>query len=301
MLAAAPAWAGPHEDAIERVTEGRALVKAGKPAEAIPKFIASLAAEPTAVAALNLADCYERIGKLASAHERFVQAETLARQSGDEPRATEARKRAEVVAARLSTITLLPPPAGVKASAWVDGAPLPEEAWGKPRPYDPGAHEVVLQAADGRRQTKVVRLDEEGTKATVPFDVESSGGVVTEKPKSTRPSTNEEAQPNTLRTVGFVVGGVGVASLVVGGVTGILALGAKSDLESTCPTYPRCPTTQQRDLEDIDSRGHTMATISTITLIAGAALLTTGVVLLFVSPSRKTETALRGMTGSITF
>jgi len=302
--AANDAWAGPHEESIARFDEGRALVKAGRPAEAVPKFIASLAAEPSAVAALNLADCYERIGKLASARDRFKQAEQLSSTAGDTLRASEARKRAEVLESRLSTITLLPPPAGVQASAWVDGTPLPSDGWGKPRAFDPGPHEVVLQTPDGKRQTKVVTLAEEGTKATVPFDLESTGGVVTEKKKTEpEPAKREEPQPDSgLRTVAIVAGGIGAAALITGGVTGILALGAKSDLESACATYPRCPQSQQGELEDIDNRGHTMATVSTITFIAGAALLTTGVVLwILSSPSEKSEKTLRAFSGSFTF
>jgi hypothetical protein len=309
-----PARAGPHEDSVARFDEGRALVKAGRPADAIPKFLASLTAEPSAVAALNLADCYERVGKLASAQERFRQAESLSAAKGDMLRASEARKRAESLEGRVSRITVLPAPQGVTASAWIDGAPLPADAWGKPRPFDPGPHEVVLQTSDGKRQTRIVSLSEEGTKVTVPFDIEGAASVVTEKkekaepdprpPPHTQEPSESPSSSSPLRTVAIVTGAVGVASLVAGGVTGGLALGAKSDLDAACSTYPRCPSSQKAELEDIDSRGRTMATVSTITFIAGAALLTTGMVLWFVSsPGVSTEkkSALRALSGRFEF
>lgn len=309
------AHAGPHEDSVARFDEGRALVKAGRPSDAIPKFLASLTAEPSAVAALNVADCYERVGKLASAQQRFRQAESLSAAAGDSVRAAEARKRAESLDARVSTITVLPPPRGTEASAWIDGAPLAADAWGKPRPLDPGPHEVVLQTPDGKRKTKIVSVSEEGTKVTVPFDIEGAGGVVTEtkeKPPATptpkpdapvSPSPDDSSSSSPLRTVAVVTGAVGIASLIAGGVTGGLALGARSDLDSACATYPQCPASQRAELQDIDDRGRTMATVSTITFIAGAALLTTGVVLWFVSSPDKPEkkSAFRALAGRFEF
>ena len=86
-------------------------------------------------------------------------------------------------------------------------------------------------------------------------------------------------------------------------LTGGLALGAKSYLDSACATYPLCPASQRAELEDIDDRGRTMATVSTITFIAGAALLTTGVVLWFVSSPDKPEkkSAFRALAGRLEF
>jgi hypothetical protein len=306
------AHAGPHEDSMTRFDEGRALVKAGRPSDAIPKFLASLTAEPSAVAALNLADCYERVGKLASAQQRFRQAESLSAAGGDTLRASEARKRAEALDARVSTITVLPPPKGTEASAWIDGSPLAADGWGKPRAFDPGPHEVVLQTSEGKRRSRIVSLSEEGTRVTVPFDVgtdkDKKEKAQPEPPPANgaprEPPAPSETSSSPLRTVALVTGGVGIASLVAGGITGGLALGAKSDLEAACATYPRCPASQQAELEDVDSRGRTMATVSTITFIAGAALLTTGVVLWFVSsPSaEKKSAAIRALSsGSFEF
>lgn len=279
-----PAIAGPHEEAFARFEEGRALVAAGKPLDAVPKFLASLAAEPTAAAALNLADCYERLGKVASAYERFLQAEAISRKAGDNLRADEARKRAEILSPRVASITVLPPPEGKTGSAWIDGAPLPAQMWGKPKHADPGPHEVVLQLPDGTRTNRVVTLGE-GTRATVPFDVASKPR---ENDTKHPPAAPVEQGGGSLRTVGLVTGGIGAAALVAGGVTGILALSAKSDLDTTCPDYPRCPRAQQGDVDSTQDRGETMATVSTIAFVAGGVLLTAGILLYVTSgPSEK--------------
>lgn len=65
----------------------------------------------------------------------------------------------------------------------------------------------------------------------------------------------------------FVVGGVGVAALGVGVVTGLMAKSGESDANA--------PPTQQGAIEQRDS-AESLATISTITFIAGGVLLAAG-------------------------
>lgn len=286
------ARAAPSE-AQERFEEGRALLKSGRAADAIPKFIASIAAEPTLAALLNLADCYERIGKLASAHARFRQAQELAR-SKDAVRSDEARKRAEILEPRLSTITLLPPAQNEGVRVWVDGVEVPSSEWGKPRPYDAGSHEVVSQDQRGARRTTLVEVPlADAARITTPV----TSAEPTE-PKGARQGTPigpapppAEPDSQTMRTVGMVTGGVGLAVLATGIVTGVIALGAKSDLTDACASYPRCPADQRSELVDLDDRARTFGTVSTITVITGSALVIAGVVLYLVAPSKAGSTS----------
>jgi hypothetical protein len=276
----APALAAPGE-AQQRFEEGRALLKENRPADAIPKFIASIASEPTLAALLNLADAYERVGKLASAHARFRQAQELAKDK-DAVRSEEARKRAEILEPRLSTITLLPPPSVEGVRVWIDGVEIPSADWGKPKPYDAGSHEVIAQDSRGTRRKSMVDLGASAARITVPIDIEPTGGVIAPPP----PPPNESSP---LGTVGLVTGGVGVAALITGTITGILALGAASDLKDRCATYPTCPSDRRGELTDLDDRARTLGTISTVTIVAGAVLVAAGAVLYFTSSSRSTQ------------
>jgi hypothetical protein len=84
---------------------------------------------------------------------------------------------------------------------------------------------------------------------------------------------------NTLRTVSYVVGGVGLAGVVVGGIFGGLAASAKSSLADECPSNV-CPAGQPAD----DLAGaNSKATISTIGVAVGGAALATAIVLFIVS------------------
>src|SRR5690606_32952380 len=83
---------------------------------------------------------------------------------------------------------------------------------------------------------------------------------------------------------GWVLVGVGGASLVAGGVTGGLALAGASDLESRCPDR-RCTIADQSDYDTNVALGWT----STITLAVGGALVATGGLLLILDAGDEEE------------
>src|SRR5690242_6612861 len=60
------------------------LVAQGKHAEACPKFLASFKLDPKPGTAVNLADCYEKTGQIASAWARFQEAAALAQRAGQQ-------------------------------------------------------------------------------------------------------------------------------------------------------------------------------------------------------------------------
>jgi hypothetical protein len=76
------------------------------------------------------------------------------------------------------------------------------------------------------------------------------------------------------KTLAYVALGVGGAGMVVGGITGFLALGKKSDLEGC--VNERCPTNQKSTLSSAKS----MATASTVGFTIGFVGVGVGVVLL---------------------
>ena len=103
------------------------------------------------------------------------------------------------------------------------------------------------------------------------------------------------------RTIGMIVGGAGVAGLVVGGIFGGLAIGSKSTAKSSCGpepafSYPtKCDINKQPDTDSANKAAKTQSTISTIGFIAGAALAAGGAVLYFTAPkgSQSTTAARR--------
>src|SRR5262249_13660236 len=83
-LASMPARAdgGDEASAQKLFDEGRALVVERRFAEACPKFAASQQLAPSGGTLLNLADCYEKNGQLASAWAKFHDVASRAQHAG---------------------------------------------------------------------------------------------------------------------------------------------------------------------------------------------------------------------------
>src|SRR5215471_15599831 len=100
------------QDAMAKATaealfaDGRRLVAAGDYAAACPKFAASQKLDPGVGTALNLADCYERMGRWASAWAEFRSAASAAHGVGAREREELAEARAKALEGRLSYLTI---------------------------------------------------------------------------------------------------------------------------------------------------------------------------------------------------
>src|SRR5580693_2868029 len=84
--------------------EGRRLMAGHDYTAACPKFADSQALDPAPGTALNLATCYERAGKLASAWATFKTAQASAESAGQRDRAAAARKQVANLEPKLSRL-----------------------------------------------------------------------------------------------------------------------------------------------------------------------------------------------------
>jgi hypothetical protein len=97
-----------------------------------------------------------------------------------------------------------------------------------------------------------------------------------------------------VRPLAFGLGGVGVASVIVGGVTGGLALSKWNSSTSECGSPTQCPNHAQ-SVSDHNGAS-SLATVSTITFVAGGVSLAAATLLFFLSPSRSEANATPGAT-----
>jgi hypothetical protein len=91
-----------------------------------------------------------------------------------------------------------------------------------------------------------------------------------------------------LRTVGLVIGGVGVAALVGGAVTGFVGAHKQSVLNGKCPDYI-CSYHSAAEKSSFDSDKDSLRTLGTATtalLIGGGVLGATGITLFLTSGSK---------------
>lgn len=153
--------------------EGRALLEAGDYANACDKFEASHRLAHSVGALLNLGDCRERLGEIASAWAAFRGAATSARERGDSIRQRFAEKRAQELRPRLSYLKFqVPPESRVDQLriAWGDEI-ISTALWGVRIPANPGEHEIRISAPQHLSQVVRVTIREEAETQVVEIPV----------------------------------------------------------------------------------------------------------------------------------
>jgi hypothetical protein len=126
--------------------EGRQLLKAGQYTAACPKLEAASRLYSSAGILLNLGDCYENIGRTASAWTEFGEAASVARRTNRPDDADEALRRQKALDPVLARVVIrVPHPVpGLKLER--GGGVLAVAAWGAPLPVDPGSVEIRAEA-----------------------------------------------------------------------------------------------------------------------------------------------------------
>lgn len=263
--------------------EGRRTLDAGDVAAACGMFAESLRLDPAPGTLLNLANCEDRLGRVASAWEHFRRAIDVL--PATDPRVRVARARVTALEPRLPRLTLTvatPLPAGATVAR--DGVEIGSASLGVPIPIDPGDHSIVVRAAGHREAVFPVTLAEAEARSVeirLGDRVERRVAHATPIAGPTPPPVRRASRP--WRPIGIAALGVGAAALATGAVTGILALGRASVIEDPdhCDADLRC------DQEGVDAAeaGGTLATVSTIGFVAGAVAAAAGVVLILLPPA----------------
>jgi hypothetical protein len=289
-----PAWAdeGDAVTAEHLFSEARTLMAQKKFSEACPKLEASQRLDPGAGTLLNLASCYESLGRTASAWATFREAEGEAEREKRADWRKTAHDRADALASSLSRLRIVPPADATGVTIERDGKALDRGAYGEAVPVDPGSHEVAAQAPGRKRWS--TRVDVAAKNASVEVKVppleaapEPTKGGAAEARVEPSP---EADSGGTRRTVGFVVGGVGIGAIAAGAVFGLIASGTyHRAIDDDCSGNAK--TCTQAGVDQIGS-AHTQATVSTILFVAGGIAAATGAVLVLTSPRRKERVSL---------
>lgn len=149
--------------AEELFREGRALLVAGRFAEACARLEQSQRLEPRLGTQLNVAFCQERLGKLATAWRGFREAADTAKLAHDAARERFAGERALALEPRVPWLTLRAASGAAPPAVLLDGSPLtPGE---HALPLDPGEHTLSAEhdGAEYWRTTVTLREAERVT------------------------------------------------------------------------------------------------------------------------------------------
>lgn len=294
--------AGDPGKARELATRGRAAFDAGDLAAGCPLLDQAVQLDPELLGAgFALAECREKEGKLATAHRQFLAIATRAEARGED-RAAEARARAAALAPRLPRLRVDVTEAARALpglAITVDGTPWTASAWGAAEPLDPGPH-AIAATADGRApwSTRVEATEGATAEVAVPFGRDAAAPVDASPvaPASEAPG-DERGGAFPWRTAGLVTAGVGVGTLGLGVVLGLVAKGSYDDAAG-CDASNVC--TPAGAAERNDARD--LAGVGTVAFIAGGVLAAAGVTVFLVAPDDDAAdaAALRVAPGAIT-
>lgn len=245
---------------------GREAMDKGDAKSACDRFEESYRIEPKPGTALNLGNCREQLGQVASAWQRFQEAaQTL---SPEDARAPIAKQRAAALVAKVPKLLLRLPPG---ADGWVvlrDGVELGRASLNLALPVDPGPHRIEVRAPG--RAPNVITVE---IATSEQRELELSAGPAQARATATvtAPPPPKPSSGGT-RALGWALGGVGVAGVATSLVTGAMVMDEDSTVDRECVNN-RCTPTGL----DAADRGRTLATVSTIAAIAGVASLGLGI------------------------
>jgi hypothetical protein len=255
--------------------------------EACAKFEASQGMDAGIGTLLHLADCYEKLGRTASAWATFKEAASMSRLRSQEERERIALTRAAALETKLSRLTIRVPEAhrveGLDIS--LEGNNIPRASWETAIPVDPGT--ITVQASAPGREPWTSRIEvaagAQDNAVEIPLletSQKAANAASTDGTVSIAGDTEHANQGQ--RTAAWILGGVGIVGLGVGAVLGLQAKHKNDDSKGYCPNDPNLCTARGVDLRDSAKKD---AMGSTIAFGAGGALVVTGLILLLTAPS----------------
>jgi PEGA domain len=290
--------------------EARDAYTAGNFGEAAELFGRSNAIYPAPTAALGMARALRDSGSLVESFEAYT-AIVNAGVADDAPDAFKsavesAETERTAVEPRLPSV-IIRIDCACEPAVSLDDKAVPSAALGVKRYVNPGTRRIEASAEGHTTAAKEVSV-QEGTTVEVqlalepnaetpppipappPVPAPSPGPLDTGLPSGPDPEpTNVEGTDDGsgMRTAAIVVGSVGVASLLVAGITGGLYFSKASTVDDKCSANPNGEGRICSDQAAIDaaSAGNTLALVNTITLPIGAVALGTGLILYLLAPS----------------
>lgn len=276
------------EEARANFKAGLQLEKDGKYDEALPVFEAVGKVKMSAQVRFHIALCHEKLGHLAAAADAYDAAAKQAEKDANAPEVLKvAPDLAKKLRERVPLITFGFVGDVLPDTLTIDGKPVDLTKL-KDVPVDPGPHVIVATKGENEQKSEVKLA--EGDRKVLRFKVGGTGEgatftdaaeKITEKPKELPPPRSS----STLTTVGWVLTGVGVASLGASLVFYGIRAGEVNDLNDKCTGDYRCPPSAQSSID----KAKTMTTLSRITLGVGVAAAGAGVVMLVIGGKKKAE------------
>ncbi len=294
-LVATSAHAGDSKAALEafRAAQSRYEAKDYPGALESAKKALELSGSPNA--RLYVGRSLRELGRLAEAHfelERTLREARDLAEKDDKYAATRDAAAAEVALLDQKVgkviVALVDAPAGTRVT--LNGTPLDPSRLGKPVAVVPGDLLIRAQPDGGVVTEKSVEM-KAGETQTVTMVLETHGSTESDAPppvvESQSDAPTDQPKGGTLRTIGFVTAGVGVAGIAVFAIAGSMSSSKFKQVEDDCGGK-RCTDPKYGDTIDSGKRLETIANVGLV--VGGVGLLAGGAIILFGGPKSTEKT-----------
>lgn len=268
--------------------QGRQLMNEGKYELACPKFADSQKIDPSSSTLLNLANCYEKLGRTATAWATYREAASWAKKEGHEDYLATALKRADALYPKLSKLTIhvTTPVDGLEIKR--DGVVVTPSEWGAAIPADPGMHAIEASAPHKEKWTGSVEVGPDAATATVDVPPLAPSKEAPPPPPPPPPPIEDKTKPTTsssfsLKTAGWIVGSVGLVGAGIGTIFVVQGKSKYDDSLKDCSPSDKnvCGHTGVSLRDDARAAGN----IATALYVFAGVAIATGVVMILASPA----------------
>lgn len=262
------------------------LEQAGNYSTALEQFRDVGQVRMTPQVRFHIASCEEKLGRLVTALGGYQLAFADADSVGEDFKA-EVATAVTRLEASIPRLVIQRGTGAEAAEIQLDGVALGASSVGVPVPLDPGPHSISAKAPGALPFSQTVTIAEHEQKSVdvaltpEPQEPRAAAGVAP-------PVAVDKSNP---RVIPYVIGGVGIASLVGAGVLFSMRQHTLHELEAQCgPNHDACPSSAAGDYSNLKLYNVT----SQVALGVGVACVGTAVTMLLLQ--RKPAPATSGMT-----
>jgi hypothetical protein len=264
---------------------GLTAMEKGRYSTGCPDLAESQRLEPLPGTLFTLATCEDRWGHSATAVAKYSEylavydriPEARKAVQGERPKLARAQRDKLAVDVPELTLTLAPGvPAGIVVKR--DGQVVAAAALGIGLQVDPGEHTISTVAPGGNVRERLISIGK-GEKKKLTLEIRD---VASAPPDASAAEPGAGSGASGRRVATYVIGGVGVAGLVLGGVMGGLTFARKGIFNQHCGSGIQSSDATACDPTGLDavSSGKTFGLVSTLGFAVGLAGVGTAVVLL---------------------
>jgi hypothetical protein len=299
LLSAPEAWAQAVDDATRNAarsmaSQARDSFEQRDYERARDLFHRAYSLVPAPTLAVYEARCLANLTRLVEAEEAYMRAARTSLDADSPEQFRQAVREAEnelsALRNRIPKVVIALAGAGAGDPALVvtlDGKSMKSALLNVEMPIDPGKHQLTALAPGGPQVElafSIVERERKSVEVNVPVAA-GQPNVAPVPTLATSPTMDVQRPPlSPQKLFGFVAGGIGVAGLATGVVTGVLATAQHSEAESQCP---RQVCVEGTDGPQSVSSFRTLRTVSLIGYITGGVGLAAGATLILTAPSAR--------------